>query len=939
MKTTRIPPLADDNKEISALIKTLYKTEQRLEELTAGEVDTVADNDGRMFMLRHAQEHLRTVEATKQTAILNALPAHIALLDTQGRILAVNDAWRQFGDANAAHDPGHGIGVDYLAICGNTQGPDAVEAHRAASGIRSVLNGKSKSFALEYPCHSPTELRWFLMMVTPLADKNPNGAVVMHLNVTDRKHSVQALQSSIDEFRILAEAVPQMVWITRADGGNIYFNQRWMDYTGLTLAESLSGGWNKPLHPEDQLGAIAAWQLARTTHEHYSIECRLRRADNVYRWWLIRGVPYEDANGSVLKWFGTCTDINDIKTAELEIQHTNQALLDSQIRIKYMNRVYAMLSGINTLIVRERDRNAIFEAACNIAVDAGGFRMALIAIVNKTNGQVIPVATAGVSMGLLNTINTVLASTKRAANTMVAQAVKNRQVIISNDSLNDPRVLFSREYAESGVRSMAILPLIVSGEAVGVLGLYASEIQFFHEEEMTLLTELTSDIAFAMDHIEKQDRLNYLAYYDVLTGLANQTLFLERAQSKLLSARDDAQKLAIIVLDIERFKIINDAYGRQNGDTLLKQITARLVAMGGTDASHFARIGADRFAISAAGMDNVEQVGRFVEQRVNAAFHGPFLLGEHELRISAKVGIALFPDDGADAEILLNNAEAALKKAKLTGEHYLFFTQAMTERVAERLSLENNLRQALDKAEFVLHYQPKINLKTGQLTGAEALIRWNDPRTGLVSPNQFIPILEETGLISDVGRWALHQAIADSLRWRSAGYPAVRIAVNVSPLQLRNRSFVAEIKQAVSIDTLAAAGLELEITENLIMADIAHSITSLQAIRDSGVTIAIDDFGTGFSSLSYLSKLPIDTLKIDRSFIIDMTAGPEGLALVSTIINLAHALKLKVVAEGVETEEQSRLLRILDCDEIQGYLFSKPVPCDIFETRFLIPPR
>jgi EAL domain-containing protein (putative c-di-GMP-specific phosphodiesterase class I) len=303
-------------------------------------------------------------------------------------------------------------------------------------------------------------------------------------------------------------------------------------------------------------------------------------------------------------------------------------------------------------------------------------------------------------------------------------------------------------------------------------------------------------------------------------------------------------------------------------------------------------------------------------------------------RIAAKVGIALFPDDGADADTLFRNAEAALKKAKASGERYLFYTQTMTAAVAGKLTLENQLRQALDKGEFVLHYQPKVNLASGKLTSAEALIRWNDPRTGLVPPGKFIPILEETGLIHEVGRWALRKAIEDYLRWRAAGLPAVRIAVNVSPLQLRDPNFVAEIERKIGIGAHAAEGLELEITESLIMADVKHSIATLHAIRAMGVSIAIDDFGTGFSSLSYLAKLPVDTLKIDRSFVIEMNA-PEGLALVSTIIIVAHALKLKVVAEGVETEEQARQLRSLNCDEMQGYLFCKPVPAEIFETRFL----
>jgi EAL domain-containing protein (putative c-di-GMP-specific phosphodiesterase class I) len=298
----------------------------------------------------------------------------------------------------------------------------------------------------------------------------------------------------------------------------------------------------------------------------------------------------------------------------------------------------------------------------------------------------------------------------------------------------------------------------------------------------------------------------------------------------------------------------------------------------------------------------------------------------------------MFPADGTNADTLFRNAEVALKKAKAGGERYLFYNQKMNARVAENLTLENQLRQALERDEFVLYYQPKVNLVSGKLTSAEALIRWNDPRTGLISPERFIPILEETGLIYEVGRWALRQAIEDYQRWRNTGLTTVRIAVNVSPLQLRNRGFIAEIEQTVGIDAQAAAGLELEITESLIMENVRHSISSLQAIRAMGITIAIDDFGTGFSSLSYLSKLPVDTLKIDRSFVIDMTAGPEGLALVSTIINLAHSLQLNVVAEGVETEEQLRLLRLLDCDEMQGYLFSKPVPCDIFEAKFLAPP-
>jgi EAL domain-containing protein (putative c-di-GMP-specific phosphodiesterase class I) len=295
----------------------------------------------------------------------------------------------------------------------------------------------------------------------------------------------------------------------------------------------------------------------------------------------------------------------------------------------------------------------------------------------------------------------------------------------------------------------------------------------------------------------------------------------------------------------------------------------------------------------------------------------------------------MYPNDGLDADSLFKNAEAALKNAKGSAERCLFYANSMNARVAEKLALENRLRRALDNQEFVLHYQPKIVLASGAVSACEALLRWNDPDVGLVPPGKFIPVLEETGLIFEVGRWALRQALADRLRWRAVQPTGLRIAVNVSPQQLRNRGFVAELQQLIGGDAQAAAGLELEITEGMIMHDIENSIATLQSIRAMGITIAIDDFGTGFSSLSYLAKLPVDTLKIDRSFVNDMTSGPIGLALVSTIITLAHSVELTVVAEGVELEEQARLLRLLKCDEIQGFIFSKAVPADEFEARFL----
>lgn len=650
----------------------------------------------------------------------------------------------------------------------------------------------------------------------------------------------------------------------------------------------------------------------------YDLELEMVTASGTHKWVRTMASPLVE-NGKVTRIRGSFQDITERKTAEN--------------RIRRLNRVLEVLSQINSLIVRVQDRNELFRETCKIATDAGGFRMSMVAMVDQAGASIVPVAAEGKNATLLADIRQMLSSNELAAMTMVARAIREKKPVVSNDSQHDPAVVFARPYAEAGINSMVVLPLIVENKAVGVLALYATESEFFLAEEMQLLAELTSDISFAIDHINKQEQLNYLAFFDALTGLANRSLFLERVR-QFTHNRNAGQRLALFLIDMERFKRINDSLGRGAGDVLLVQI-AKWMTDYVKDANLLARIGEDHFA---AVMPDVRQdgdIGRLVEKTQTALQGHPFVLNDTEIRISAKIGIAIFPDDGTDAETLLGNAEAALKMAKKTGDRYLFHTKRIAETVSGKLSLENQLRQAIDSEEFVLHYQPKVNLMNGKVVAAEALIRWNNPRTGLVLPGEFIPLLEETGLIFEVGRWALRKSIEDNQRWRNAGLASMRVAVNVSPLQLRNQNFVAEIKRKISTEPRAAEGLELEITESVFMEDLEHNISTLQAIRDMGVTIAIDDFGTGFSSLSYLSKLPVDTLKIDRSFVVNMTKGPQGLALVSTIINLGHSLGLKVVAEGVDAEEQSHLLRLLSCDEMQGFSFSEPVPAEIFEARFL----
>jgi diguanylate cyclase (GGDEF)-like protein/PAS domain S-box-containing protein len=1049
MRATRPLPGADANQEVSALIATLHQTGQRLEELTSGEVDTVAGDDGRTFLLLRAQEQLRHIDAARQSAIINALPAHIALLDGRGVIVSVNGAWQAFACENAAHGPGHGVGGNYLEICDGARGEGSHEAHQAAEGIRSVLGGWAKSFSLEYVCHSASGERWFRMMATPLAAARPNGVVVMHLDVTREREAKEGLLASESRFRQMAESIRDVFFLRSLDGSQMHYVSPAYEQIWGRTCESLydnPASWSDSIHPMDLAHVAAKFTEGGTAGFDY--EFRIVRPDGELRWIHARGFPVLDAAGKPYRTAGVASDITRRKQVMEELHRSEslkgaivEASLDCVVtidhegkivefnpaavatfgftraqvlgrsmvdliipprfrdahnrgfarflatgkgqilgkrlelaairadgtefpvelaiasiagapapmftaflrditarkeaegRIKRLNRVYAVLSGINTLIVRVRDRDELFREACRIAVEQGGFRMAWIGLVESEPDVLKPMASAG-------DVGDFFAA--RAARTdkpgpmgISGRAMRTLKPVISNDMANDPERRMKKEMQDRGINSVAVLPLVVAGQALGNFFLYSADIGFFDDEEMRLLEELAGDIAFAIDHIGKLERINYLAYYDSLTGLANRSLFLERVTQHLRAAASNGHRLAVFLLDLERFKNINDSLGQTAGDALLRQVGEWITRSMG-DASLVARLGADHFAVVLPQVKEEGNVVSLVEKTLQAFFEHPFRLDDAVLRIAAKVGVAIFPDDGSDADTLLKNAEAALKKSKASGARYLFYTRKMTETVAAALTLENQLRRALDNEEFVLHYQPKVSLASGKLTSAEALIRWNDPATGLVPPGRFIPILEETGLIHEVGRWALRKAIDDYLRWRAAGLAAVRIAVNVSPLQVRDRGFIEEIRRVIAVDPHAAAGLELELTESLIMEDVKHSIASLQAIRAMGVKIAIDDFGTGFSSLSYLAKLPVDTLKIDRSFVNDMTEAPEGLALVSTIISLAHSLKLKVVAEGVETEEQSRLLRLLNCDETQGFLFSKPVPAGTFEERFLV---
>jgi diguanylate cyclase (GGDEF)-like protein len=608
--------------------------------------------------------------------------------------------------------------------------------------------------------------------------------------------------------------------------------------------------------------------------------------------------------------------------AQLQAEVAERKLAET--KIGHLNRVHAVLSGINTLIVRVRDRDELFKQACEIAVEAGRFRLAWIGTVDKAAKRIKSVAWHGVDQDLVAQIPLGLDPDEAETYGIAGRVVTQESAIIVDDIVKDPRVLTWKESMRRGMRSLAVLPLEHSGKIVGVLALYAEEKGFFDEGEMKLLRELSGDISFALEHIAKEEKLNYLAYYDTLTGLANSTLFRDRLAQFIESARRESRPFAVALFDVDHFRAINDASGRNAGDQLLKHIATRLTE-GVATPLECARLGADHFPVAMAGIRHEADAAHRVDAIHEAVFGPPYVLGDSTVKIAARAGVALYPNDGHDADTLLQHAEDALKRAKASGERSLFYAQDMSERIAERFTLENRLRRALDNDEFVLHYQPKVDLATRSVQGVEALIRWQSPEHGLVAPGEFISLLEETGLIRDVGAWALRRAVSDQRSWSEQKIAVPRIAVNVSAVQLRHRDFVEVLRETLRNGGQPPA-IDIEITESLIMDDVIGTIEKLRAIRDMGVGIAIDDFGTGYSSLGYLARLPVHSLKIDRSFIVTMADDPDTMAIVSTIISLAHSLALKVIAEGVETEEQARVLRLFRCDEMQGYLISRPIP-------------
>jgi diguanylate cyclase (GGDEF)-like protein len=511
-------------------------------------------------------------------------------------------------------------------------------------------------------------------------------------------------------------------------------------------------------------------------------------------------------------------------------------------------------------------------------------------------------------------------------------AFRNKQPCISNDYLADAKMSYLHDRARAGrVLSGAALPLLKDSEAVGVLLFLSHELGAFTSELVELLQKLPENISFALKNFDRaaerkqaEERTEYLATHDGLTGLPNRAMFNHLLDASIRVGRRYERKFAMMFIDLDRFKQVNDTLGHAAGDALLVEVSSRLRSCL-RESDVVARLGGDEFVVILSEVTENHRVAK-VAGNVLAALGKPLLLSDQECGVTASIGIALFPADGGDAETLTKHADIAMYTAKEEGKNdFRFFSSEIKSQSVERLKLETNLRQALDGNELFLHYQPKLSVATGRVTGVEALLRWNHPVLGELSPNQFVPLAEETGLIVPIGRWMLKTACLQSMEWQRRGLMPVSVAVNLSPRQFADVNLLRDVDGALADSGLAPHLLQLEISESTVMLNVGRAVELLDAIQSRGVRLAITDFGMGYSSMSLMKRFPIDTIKIDRSFMRDLPQGTEDKGIAEAIIGMGKALGLTVIAEGVETSDQEVFVRNHACDELQGFLFSQAV--------------
>jgi diguanylate cyclase (GGDEF)-like protein/PAS domain S-box-containing protein len=731
------------------------------------------------------------------------------------------------------------------------------------------------------------------------------GMVAMFADISERKRDRDALQRSSARLEALVAASPLAIIVQDEHGVIKRWNEAAQRIFGWTEVEAI--GKQMLAVPADKKSEGAGFRERILRGEHFAdVEAERQRKDGSHIPVSLSAAPLRDASGVANGMVLFAADISERKRAERRqnIQKAVTVLLAEAI-------------SVEEVIPR------VIQTLCESLNWAAGARR----IVAKDEGLMRHTEDWGVPAPEIENFLRISAT---RIDTGSADAGLLRRVWASGrpvwfaDIAQEPTFVRGPQALAAGLHSAFAFPIMVSGEFYGVIELFGREVRARDDEIVKIATEIASQIGQFIARKEAESHLTFFANHDTLTGLPNRAMFNQRLTQALARAQRLATMAAVLFIDLDRFKIINDTLGHDAGDRLLKQLAERLrecLREGDT----IGRQGGDEFVVLIEDVADPQQLAG-VGQKILETVARPYLISGQEFHVTASVGISIYPDDGHDQQALLKNADIAMYRAKEQGKNnYQFYSAQMNLHSFERLALETSLRRAVERNEFLLHYQPKVDMRSGRITGVEALVRWQHPELGMVPPSQFIALAEETGLIAPIGEWVLRTACAEAQGWVAKGMPPISIAVNLSARQFARDELASAIMRVLRETGLDPRQLELEITESTVMHNADRAAGVLQQLKQLGVRVAIDDFGTGYSSLSYLKRFPISSVKIDRSFVLDLPDDKDDAAITQAVIAMAHSLRLRVVAEGVETSEQYRFLEEHHCDEMQGHYFSKPV--------------
>jgi diguanylate cyclase (GGDEF)-like protein/PAS domain S-box-containing protein len=737
------------------------------------------------------------------------------------------------------------------------------------------------------------------------------GWVVTHEDISERLRADEeekAKRKALNELvsvQTLIDWLPDNVWVKDANSRFVISNKATAVQIGLASAD-LIGKTDFDLHPAELAeGFVAAEQeIIRSgqpmiDHEEYVID-----PTGAKRWMLSTKVPLRDDRDEIFGLAGISRDITERRLAD--------AWREGQARILEMIAMSAPLEEVLEQLMHlvESQLTGIFCSVLLLDEDGAHLRHGAAPSLPSAYTRAVDGVRIGPNAGSCGT------------------AVHRREAVIVSDIMSDPLWEDGRELAAAhDYRSCWSTPILSHrGDVLGAFALYSREVRQPSASEVRLM-ELPSRLAgIAIERKRAEDRIYFMANHDALTELPNRILLKDRLSQALLYAQRYDRRVAVAFIDLDNFKIINDSLGHSVGDELLKAVAARMVGcVRSTDT--VVRLGGDEFVIVLFDQPTDADVIAATVQKIRTAVGEPVRLEGHDVRVTSSVGVAIYPNDGASVDTLLCNADAAMYRAKENGrDNFQFYTPDLNTKAHELFTLQEELRNAVARCEFELLYQPQVDLRTGRVFAVEALIRWRHPTHGLLSPIKFIPLAEECGLIVHIGDWVLHEACRQNKAWQDAGMAPITMCVNVSARQFKEKNLTSRVVSALRASGLNPEYLELELTESLIMQDLDRAVATMEELQRLGVGISIDDFGTGYSSLSALKTFPVVRLKIDKSFITDVSSDENDRAVACAVISLGQKLNLRVIAEGVETDDQVAFLRANNCDEMQGYHFSRPVP-------------